>query len=167
MINRFKDIETLAKRLTKENKSKRILIDLYQNERLAVKDFRVNDLALFLPTKEALSETKSLSSSMASSFSSVDLSTPISGANNNITASRKSLHKPNVKHPWAAFTAFNESSRYFLKDENMVTDNKEWFIGKITDIQRQVVENISTNNPFKLPKDTVWYLISAEMISID
>lgn len=167
VINRFKDIETLAKRLTKENKSKRILIDLYQNERLAVKDFRVNDLALFLPTKEALSETKSLSSSMASSFSSVDLSTPISGANNNITASRKSLHKPNVKHPWAAFTAFNESSRYFLKDENMVTDNKEWFIGKITDIQRLVVENISTNNPFKLPKDTVWYLISAEMISID
>lgn len=169
VINRFKDIETLAKRLTKENKSKRLLLDLYQNERICLKNFQVNDLALFLPTKETITEMKSSTSSMTSSFSSVDLSTPppFGTKATNSPNQKKNIHKTNALHPWAAFTAFNETSRYFLKDEALITSSKEWFIGKITDIRKNEVENISANNPFKLPKGTVWYLVSADVISIE
>ncbi|KAL3234948.1 Autophagy-related protein 11 [Nakaseomyces bracarensis] len=169
VINRFKDIETLAKRLTKENKSKRLLLDLYQSERICLRNFQVNDLALFLPTKETVVDMKSPSSSMVSSFSSVDLSTPppFGTKTTNSPNQKKHFHKTNILHPWAAFTAFNETSRYFLKDDALITSTKEWFIGKITNIQKNEVENITVNNPFKLQKGTIWYLVTAELISME
>ncbi|CCD22686.1 autophagy protein ATG11 NDAI_0A05310 [Naumovozyma dairenensis CBS 421] len=187
VIRRFKDIEMLAKRLTKENKLKKALLDKFQKERITLKDFQVGDLALFLPTRENISsmgKIDSAPSSMNSSFSSVDLSTPppfktettLSTHNNSNTDASPvkngmtNLSVPDVVshhkvfRPWAAFTAFDECTRYFLKDNNELTSNKEWFVGQILTMQKFVV-GPTTYNPFKLPIGSIWIQVTAKLIS--
>ncbi|SCU93212.1 LAME_0F03026g1_1 [Lachancea meyersii CBS 8951] len=171
VIKRFKDIEALAKKLTKENKFRRGLLETYQREKITVKNFQVGDTALFLPTRDVPDSVSSSVSSLASSFSSVDLSTPPppGGAS---SQRGESHHLKNTKErvnankavPWAAFTAFDESTRYFLKDNEKFTIDRDWFVGNITSVE-EMVANEPATNPFKLPKGTTWVQVTADFVT--
>ncbi|QLQ78900.1 hypothetical protein HG537_0B02480 [Torulaspora globosa] len=166
VIRRFKDIETLAKKLTKENKKKRSLLDSYHNERVTLRNFQIGDLALFLPTRENKSLTESSVSSLNSSFSSVDLSTPPPFEITSAHPPHASKEKPKkiCKHrPWAAFTAFDNNTRYFLKDDEEFTRGKDWFVGKILTMERFLAED--GNNPYKLAKGSQWFEVTAKIVS--
>lgn len=180
VIRRFKDIETLAKKLTKENKIKRTLLERFQREKVTLRNFQIGDLALFLPTRENVNSVGSMSSStssLSSSFSSVDLSTPPPLDAVSIQSSPSVIHsnvinqasisgrdKNKLMRPWAAFTAFEESTRYFLKDEKGLTKGKEWFVGRIVTLEHFVADS-SSNNPFRLPKGSVWFQVTAVVVS--
>lgn len=180
VIRRFKDIETLAKKLTKENKIKRTLLERFQREKVTLRNFQIGDLALFLPTRENVNSVGSMSSStssLSSSFSSVDLSTPPPLDAMSIQSSPSVIHsnvinqasisgrdKNKLMRPWAAFTAFEESTRYFLKDEKGLTKGKEWFVGRIVTLEHFVADSPS-NNPFRLPKGSVWFQVTAVVVS--
>ena len=180
VIRRFKDIETLAKKLTKENKIKRMLLERFQREKVTLKNFQIGDLALFLPTRENVNSVGSMSSStssLSSSFSSVDLSTPPPLDTMSIQSSPSIIHSNVVSQvgasgkdknksmkPWAAFTAFEENTRYFLKDEKGLTKGKEWFVGRIITLEHFVADNPS-NNPFRLPKGSIWFQVTAVVVS--
>ncbi|EJS41339.1 atg11p [Saccharomyces arboricola H-6] len=180
VIRRFKDIETLAKKLTKESKIKRTLLERSQREKVTLKNFQIGDLALFLPTRENINSVGSMSSStssLSSSFSSVDLSTPPPLEAISIQSSPSVIHsnvvnqgnivgkeKSRLMRPWAAFTAFEENTRYFLKDEKGLTKGKEWFVGRIVTLEHFVADSPS-NNPFRLPKGAVWFQVTAVVVS--
>lgn len=164
VIKRFKDIESLAKKLTKENKKKKDTLDKLQNEKITLKNFQVGDLALFLPTRKNNSPMESSVSSLNSSFSSVDLSSPPLFDAAPIHNGAKEKAKKNGKQPWAAFTAFDNTTRYFLKDENDITKGKDWFVGRITSLE-QFTADSGSNNPYKLEKNAVWFQISADVVS--
>ncbi|AQZ14254.1 ATG11 (YPR049C) [Zygosaccharomyces parabailii] len=164
VIKRFKDIESLAKKLTKENKKKRELLDKIQNEKMTLKNFQVGDLALFLPTRKNNSPMESSASSLNSSFSSVDLSSPPLSDVAPMHTITKEKSKKNGKQPWAAFTAFDNTTRYFLKDDNEITKGKDWFVGRITSLE-QFTADTNGNNPYNLEKNAVWFQISADVIS--
>ncbi|SCU94385.1 LANO_0E06612g1_1 [Lachancea nothofagi CBS 11611] len=171
VIKRFKDIEALAKKLTKENKFKRGLLETYQREKITIKNFQVGDMALFLPTRDVPDSVSSSVSSLASSFSSVDLSTPpppgFTSAQNEDHRPGKSRRENNdIKKivPWAAFTAFDETTRYFLKDNEKFTVDRDWFVGKITSVER-IAANDSASIPFKLPKGASWVQVTADFVS--
>ncbi|QHS76774.1 autophagy protein ATG11 [Saccharomyces paradoxus] len=180
VIRRFKDIETLAKKLTKESKVKRTLLERFQREKVTLKNFQIGDLALFLPTRENVNSVGSMSSStssLSSSFSSVDLSTPPPLDAMSIQSSPSVIHsnvinqastsgrdKNKLMRPWAAFTAFEESTRYFLKDEKGLTKGKEWFVGRIVTLEHFEADSPS-NNPFRLPKGSVWFQVTAVVVS--
>lgn len=163
VIKRFRDIESLAKKLTKENKKKKETLDRLQSEKIALKILQVGDLALFLPTRKNNSPMESSTSSLNSSFSSVDLSTPPPFDTAPIHSFNKEKTK-NGKQPWAAFTALNNNTRYFLKDENGITRGKDWFVGKVTTLE-QFIADSPQNNPYKLEKNAVWFQVSATVIS--
>ncbi|QLL31386.1 hypothetical protein HG536_0B02490 [Torulaspora globosa] len=166
VIRRFKDIETLAKKLTKENKKKRSLLDSYQNERVTLRNFQVGDLALFLPTRENKSLNESSISSLNSSFSSVDLSTPPPfdvTSTHPPHASKEKAKKVRKHRPWAAFTAFDNNTRYFLKDDEEFTRGKDWFVGKILTMESFLAED--GNNPYKLTKGSQWFEVTAKIVS--
>lgn len=167
VIRRFKDIETLAKKLTKENKKKRVLLDSYQNQRLTLKNFQIGDLALFLPTREHNSPTDSSVSSLNSSFSSVDLSTPPpfeTAAVHPPSAGKEKMSKTSKSRPWAAFTAFDDNTRYFLRDENGITKGKDWFVGRILTMESFIADDASSN-PYRLSKGSAWFQVTATLIS--
>lgn len=166
VIRRFKDIETLAKKLTKENKKKRALLESYQNERVTLRDFQVGDLALFLPTRENKSPSESSVSSLNSSFSSVDLSTPPPFEPTTLHPSSAGKDKAKLSskvHPWAAFTAFENNTRYFLRDDEEITRGKDWFVGRISTMESFRAED--GNNPYKLNKGSLWFQVTATMVS--
>lgn len=167
VIRRFKDIETLAKKLTKENKKKRGQLESYQNQKVTLKNFQIGDLALFLPTREHNTASESSVSSLNSSFSSIDLSTPPPFDTAPIhpsSAGKEKSSKANQSRPWAAFTAFDETTRYFLKDDNCFTKGKDWFVGRIVTLERFVAEDVNSN-PYKLPKGAPWFQVTAVMVS--
>ncbi|GAV53379.1 hypothetical protein ZYGR_0AI06630 [Zygosaccharomyces rouxii] len=164
IIKRFRDIESLAKKLTKENKKKKETLERLQNEKITLKNLQVGDLALFLPTRKNNSTMDSSTSSLNSSFSSVDLSTPPPLDAAPIHSVSKEKSKKNRKHPWAAFTALDNNTRYFLKDENEITKGKDWFVGRITDLE-QFIADSPANNPYKLEKNAVWFQVSANVVS--
>lgn len=167
VIKRFKDIESLAKKLTKENKKKRGLLETYQNERITLKNFQIGDLALFLPTRDSGSPMESSVSSLNSSFSSVDLSTPPpfeAAPLHPSPAGKEKSKKKSKNRPWAAFTAFEDNTRYFLKDEGEYAKDKEWFVGRILSLENFIADG-PNNNPYKLAKDSVWFQVTAKMIS--
>ncbi|CAR27387.1 hypothetical protein ZYGR_0I06610 [Zygosaccharomyces rouxii] len=164
IIKRFRDIESLAKKLTKENKKKKDTLERLQNEKITLKNLQVGDLALFLPTRKNNSTMDSSTSSLNSSFSSVDLSTPPPFDAAPIHSMNKEKAKKSKKHPWAAFTALDNNTRYFLKDENDITKGKDWFVGRITNLE-QFIADSPANNPYKLEKNAVWFQVSATVIS--
>ncbi|KAG0679803.1 oligomeric, coiled-coil, peripheral membrane protein [Kluyveromyces marxianus] len=69
----FNDIESLAKKLRKENKNKKILLQKYTNDKITINNFQLGDLALFLPINDQELLLNSSVSSLNSSFSSIDL----------------------------------------------------------------------------------------------
>lgn len=185
VIRRFNDIETLAKKLTKENKCRRNTIEKFKTEKITVKNLQVGDLALFLPTRDHMNLNKdpNLSvSSLTSSFSSVDLSTPpiptsstferLDQTKDTTTKKKSGLlekcHLNNINCPrvWAAFTAYEDDARYLLKSEsdNELLKDKEWFIGKILTIDDIVVSE-SNMNIYKIPKGLTCYQVTAELLS--
>ncbi|KAG0661487.1 oligomeric, coiled-coil, peripheral membrane protein [Maudiozyma exigua] len=181
VIRRFNDIEILAKKLTKEIKSKKKSLANLQSEKITVKDFQIGDLALFLPTSDnhRLEDGYSVSS-LNSSFSSVDISTPPHMTdmdnliNNNSPGVRSStitdLNGNDKGHPWAAFTAFERDIKYFYyNQENQINlRNEEWFLGKITSLEKHIVKtelkDSTKDNPYKLPMGTIWYDVKAQVI---
>ncbi|CCK71497.1 autophagy protein ATG11 KNAG_0H00820 [Huiozyma naganishii CBS 8797] len=180
VIKRFNDLESLAKKATKENKMNRGLIARLRNEKITLRNFQIHDLALFLPTTDIQNATSS-SSSLNSSFSSVDLSTPTMPLSTTSTqqgqiekkdklapSDSKESSKIDTKiRPWAAFTAFEDSTRYFLKkDENddQLLSGKEWFIGRITSANK-IIAGETMSNPYRLPKGSIWYQVTAKILS--
>ncbi|CAB4253089.1 similar to Saccharomyces cerevisiae YPR049C ATG11 Adapter protein for pexophagy and the cytoplasm-to-vacuole targeting (Cvt) pathway [Maudiozyma barnettii] len=175
VIRRFNDIELLAKKMTKEVKSKKSLIDRYQAEKITVKDFQLGDTALFLPTSDnhPLANGYSISS-LNSSFSSIDISTPPPVRNSddrtNVLTLAKIPDESKTLQPWAAFTAFEKDIKYFYcnKDHPPNLRNEEWFIGKITDMEKNIVTDDSFNNPktnpYKLSIGIIWYQVKAQII---
>lgn len=167
VIKRFKDIEALAKKLTKENKFKRGLLETYQREKITIKNFQVGDMALFLPTQDVPDSVASSVSSLTSSFSSVDLSTPPPlGANSShaVNSHNKGKKIHDGSRPWAAFTAFDDSTRYLLRDNEKFTLDRDWFVGKITSVERSTSSETSSTT-YKLPKGTNWVQVTAEFIT--
>lgn len=179
VIRRFKDIESLAKKLTKEVKAKKVIIEKSKMEKITLREFQVGDLALFLPTKEnGMSAGVSAISSLNSSFSSVDLSTPPPAQSHlgtgivSIKSGNTPLNKDQQRiQPWAAFTAFNDSTRYFFCNQtgDPTLKNEEWFIGRVTHLEKSIVGNdhvgSTGSNPYKLPEGTVWYQVTADIMS--
>ncbi|CUS23881.1 LAQU0S12e02124g1_1 [Lachancea quebecensis] len=167
VIKRFKDIEALAKKLTKENKFKRGLLETYQREKITIRNFQVGDMALFLPTQDVPDSVTSSVSSLTSSFSSVDLSTPPPlGANSSHAANSHSKGKKLIDgtRPWAAFTAFDDSTRYLLRDNEKFTLDRDWFVGKITSVERSAPSETSPGT-YKLPKGTNWVQVTADFVT--
>lgn len=185
IIRRFSDMEMLAKKLTKENKLFKNLLDKYKKEKITLTDFKIGDLALFLPTRENIYSIKdpnlSISSLLTSSFSSVDLSTPPIP---NITImNRSELHKDiskkkdslleksyqnnsdNSSPLWAIFTAFNERTRYLLKmnNNNLSIKNRDWFIGRILTIEELNTQDINPSS-YKTPTQSLCYQVTAELV---
>ncbi|SCU92232.1 LAMI_0E09406g1_1 [Lachancea mirantina] len=170
VIRRFKDIESLAKRLTKENKYKRGLLESFQREKITIKNFQIGDLALFLPTRGALSPSSSISS-LTSSFSSVDLSTPPPSLPQGTSLGKAVTGKRGVKAksvengtPWAAFTAFDESTRYLLAESDKLLADRNWFVGRITSLDKKVAEE-GHQNPFSLPPGSLWVQVTADLMT--
>lgn len=169
VIRRFKDIEMLAKRLTKENKSRKNAQEVMQKEKVTLKDFKEGDLALFLPISDSISSNELKKTSTNSSFSSIDLSTPptFDIPLNRQTSSVLSTDNPTRKNgpgAWAAFTAFEESRRYMLKEDATKTEGKDWIIGCINSIKPIITTDV-TNNPLRMPLGSVWFQITAEIIT--
>ena len=182
VIRRFTDVEILAKKLTKDLKSKKKVLSKLQSEKITVTDFQIGDLALFLPTSDNHMMDGGYSiSSLNSSFSSVDISTPPHTMeidniiNNNSpgikTSSIADFTEKEKMHPWAAFTAFEKDIKYFYcNQENQVNlRNEEWFLGKITNLEKNTVTTDSKynnkGNPYKLPVGTVWYDVKAQVVA--
>ncbi|CCF59516.1 hypothetical protein KAFR_0H01060 [Kazachstania africana CBS 2517] len=184
VIKRFKDIEFLAKKLTKENKLKSNLLENLNNQKIALKSFQAGDLALFLPTREndtSSDASSPLIASLNSSFSSVDLSTPPSlpldaASSPQVSKTRQRAGKTkqnynrnsaNVENkkvkPWAAFTASENGARYLFKDSELLPVDREWFIGKIRTVQKNTVTDFGAN-PLRLVKGSVWYELTADII---
>lgn len=164
VIRRFKDVESLAKKLTKENKTKKTLVERLKGEKISLRNFQVGDLALFLPTRDNHGSVASSISSLNSSFSSVDLSTP--PPNESAETKLKVKLAKRKQSPWAAFTAFESDNRYFFKDSGTITKDKEWFVGRITAIQKFTVDD-SNENPFKLSKGSDWFQVTADLVTFD
>ncbi|SMN20362.1 similar to Saccharomyces cerevisiae YPR049C ATG11 Adapter protein for pexophagy and the cytoplasm-to-vacuole targeting (Cvt) pathway [Maudiozyma saulgeensis] len=181
VIRRFNDVELLAKKMTKEVKSKKLLLDRFQAEKITVKDFQLGDTALFLPTSDGHTLDHGYSiSSLNSSFSSIDISTPPPVRNSEDKSNLGTLTKISDKtlleerkkvRPWAAFTAFEKDIKYFYsnKEHQGNLRDEEWFIGKITDMEKYFVTDDSFNNakenPYKLSRGTVWYQVKATIIA--
>ena len=185
IIRRFSDMEMLAKKLTKENKLFKNLLDQYKKEKLTLTDFKIGDLALFLPTRDYIRSFKdpnlSVSSLLTSSFSSVDLSTPpipnTTMINRNesykdVTEKKETLleksHQNNLNNIsplWAIFTAFDESTRYLLKmdNSNLPINNRDWFIGRILTIEELNMQDI-TPSSYKIPTHSSCYQVTAELV---
>lgn len=185
IIRRFNDMEMLAKKLTKENKLFKNLLDKYKKEKITLTDFKIGDLALFLPTRENIYSIKdpnlSISSLLTSSFSSVDLSTPPIP---NITMmNRSEMHKDTSKKKnsllektyqnnldnssplWAIFTAFDERTRYLLKidNNNLPIKNRDWFIGRILTIEEVNIQDINPSS-YRTPTQSLCYQVTAEPV---
>ncbi|AET41275.1 autophagy protein ATG11 Ecym_7456 [Eremothecium cymbalariae DBVPG len=159
VIKRFTDVETLAKKLRKENKAKKIIIEKNSKDRITFRNLKVGDIALFLPTRGPVGSMASSISSLNSSFSSVDLSTPPPGTQSmSKTATCKTARTKST--PWAAFTASELGVRYFLKDSDDLVKGKEWFVGKIRNMEKHTVTD-EAHNPYKLPDGAVWYEVVA------
>ncbi|CDO92562.1 unnamed protein product [Kluyveromyces dobzhanskii CBS 2104] len=73
VIRRFNDIESLAKKLRKENKNKKTLLQKSTRDKITISNFQPGDLALFLPINDQELSLNSSVSSLNSSFSSIDL----------------------------------------------------------------------------------------------
>lgn len=182
VIRRFNDVEILAKKLTKDLKSKKKILSKLQSEKITVKDFQVGDLALFLPTSDSQKLEGGYSiSSLNSSFSSVDISTPPHTMeidniiNNNSPNIQKfaitDFNEKEKARPWAAFTAFEKDVKYFYCNQGNHVNlrNEEWFLGEITSLEKNTVTtdtkySAKGNNPYKLPVGTVWYDVKAQVI---
>lgn len=184
VIKRFSDMETLAKKLTRENKSNRTLLDKFDKEKITLKNFKIGDLALFLPTRDNIHLNRdpnlSVSSLLTSSFSSVDLSTPPippnSAGNDSDTnketakiktgiADNRPLNGTNHPRLWAIFTAFDEDTRYLLKtdDNSESLKNRDWFIGKILTIDDgSMLENDTST--IRSQRGLMCYQVTAELV---
>ncbi|SSD61864.1 uncharacterized protein SCODWIG_03625 [Saccharomycodes ludwigii] len=186
VMKRFKDIEMLAKKLTKDIKKNKQNNGL--KRQIAVKDFQVGDLALFLPARLGKYEPSGYSSSVNSSLSSIDLTSPtlmrpsssinsgidmvlsskINSTNININHHHRQSNNNNDKDKdkddynngtWAVFT-ITENIRYFVQDP--LYTNEEWFIGEITKLEKHIASQ--DVNPFRLDIGTVWYSVSVNIV---
>ncbi|QEU61720.1 Atg11 [Kluyveromyces lactis] len=204
VIRRFNDIESLAKKLRKENKNKKLLLQKSARDKITIYNFQPGDLALFLPINDQELLLNSSISSLNSSFSSIDLNSSTqsvmqrpnvvksdiaasvlngssasitenissSKANRNIalnTNGRPDTFNVNTqdsakKHVvWAIFTATNTDIKYFLRNSTSnyeLLKDREWAMGRISALEKHVVGDDS-NNPFKFPRNTMWYEVDA------
>ncbi|AMD18736.1 HBL166Cp [Eremothecium sinecaudum] len=160
VVKRFSDVETLAKKLRRENKSKKTLIEKYDADKITVKNLKVGDLALFLPTKCTTASVTSSASSLASAFSSVDLSTPPLG----VPSFTRTAHSGHIRMstiPWAAFTASEVGTRYFLRCSEEQVRGRDWLVGRIKSMEKHTAHE-EVHNQYKLPAGMVWYEVVVE-----
>jgi hypothetical protein len=108
---RFNEVESLAKKELKENKKLRA-----ESERMkiSIKDFKIGDLVLFLPTRVSISKNFQESST------------------NTI-----SKNEEGSLNQWAAFNDMGDC-KFLMKNDDSSRLNfaKKWFIGRILDIEK-------------------------------
>ena len=160
VINRFRDVETLAKNLTKENKFLKKFSRDESARKLNLNNFRIGDLALFLPIKHAGGTIDSGPSlSAGSHFSSVDLSTsPLSPPTQD-----QRIYSARI---WAAFTAFDNKRKYFLRaDDEDSFSTRDWFVGRITSLEEYHGGSVSPGVVASdLVGSTTWYYVTATIV---
>lgn len=142
-FRRFNDVETLARRLQKEKGQQKVEIDTLQvqiSQRLAIRDFKVGDLVLFLKTMNTMIGDKDKVKSGASQ-----------------------------KQPWAIFNigSPNHYLNNIINDGGLDIESRDWFIGRIEKLQtRKVTDGNYDNtkeNPFKLSVGFTWHLVDASL----
>lgn len=135
---RFEDVESLARKLQKEKVQLKLDIKNLNkkiSQQLVLRNFQKNDLVLFLKTL-----------------------VPILVSDDN-----NKLNKPN--QPWAVFNIGYPN--YYLKyksfDDISKLEQKEWFVGRIKNIEEFIVtvENKDSpdGNPFNLSVGTKWFFV--------
>ncbi|VEU23997.1 DEKNAAC105100 [Brettanomyces naardenensis] len=138
VFRRFNDVETLARRLQKEKnqmKGEIKSLDSELSHRLAIRNFKIGDLVLFLKTLNAMS---------GNAVSEKEAGQPWAVFN---------IGSPNhyLKNP---------SEQRFID-----LSNRDWFVGRIEKIETKVVteENYDdgSENPFKLAIGFTWHYVEA------
>lgn len=141
---RFNDVEGFAKKLTKENKTKVMEMNKLVKQtsnKVAMSNFQVGDLVLFLPTRIDRGEGDSTLELELQSWTAFNI-----GAPHYFLKISKLETESGVKH---------------------VPDlrNKDWMVGKINDITESKVTNDNMNdevaNPFQLSVGVTWYMVDA------
>lgn len=141
---RFNDVEGFAKRLTKENKAKvtemNKLVKQTSNK-VAVNNFQVGDLVLFLPTRIDRGEDDAVHELELQSWTAFNIGAP---------------------HYFLRISKLNtDSGAKHVPDLR----NKDWTVGKIKDITESKVtsENVKDEhaNPFQLSVGITWYMVDA------
>lgn len=153
VIRRFNDIESLAKKLRKENKCKKILLERYNQDKITIDNFQLGDLALFLPINDQELLLNSSTSSLNSSFSSIDL--------NSSTASvvpRSSNAKSDVP-------ANNlNSTQHTITDVGNISNHARSSNTYNTGYNNSTFENSNVNNPKTQnsnKKSSIWAVFTA------
>lgn len=169
VVDRFRNIETLAKKLTKESKNVHCSSQQYRPGMLAIDNFAIGDMVLFLPVDDCSLSVKSSNNSTDSSFSSVDLTSPppytiMSTLSSKNDEKASKLHSKVVNRRWAAFTWQERETRYLLKAGCQIPEGREWFIGKITDISPVNAANKLMSSATKSDNLT-WYELTAIMVT--
>lgn len=179
--NRFDDVESLARKLTKEKlqlKNEIKVLKSQMKSRLVLRNFCVGDLVLFLKTlvPHNLTNRSSLSAiGSDASYSLENSETSVIGIESFGECSNGAKENARAsKQPWAVFNV--ASPNYYLKnstgDDHINLENRDWFVGRITNIEEFIVDISNFNNvhenPFKLGVDTKWYFVEAieEKVSI-
>ena len=160
VISRFKDVEMLAKNLTKENKLLKKFNRDESARKLNLNNFRIGDLALFLPIKHAGEATDSGPPLSADShFSSVDLST------SPLLPPTRDQHRYST-NLWAAFTAFDDKKKYLLRaDDEDSLSTRDWFVGKITSLEEYHDSGKSSGVvTTDLVSSVTWYYVAATIV---
>lgn len=165
---RFDDVESLARKLTKEKNQLKVDIkELKTNlkNRLVLRNFNIGDLVLFL--KAVIPIGKRLKTPLIDSDASYSLensedislmgieSIPSSSGNGN-------GDNDSTKQSWAIFNI--GSPNYYLKNQDKTSlKNRDWFVGRITKLEEHIVteENVNNvkKNPFRLDIESKWYYV--------
>lgn len=166
---RFDDVESLARKLTKEkNQLKTAMKELKTNlkNRLVLRNFNVGDLVLFL--KAVIPVAKRTKTPLIDSDASYSLENSedismmgiesIPSSSGNIGNGDNDL----TNQSWAIFNI--GSPNYYLKNQEKASlRNRDWFVGRITRLDEYTVTDETVNNvkknPFRLDVDSKWYYV--------
>lgn len=179
---RFDDVETLARKLTKEKAQLKTDIKELKaslKNRLVLRNFAMGDLVLFLKTvipngrnSKILTPiidsdaSYSLENSEDISLIGLDSVIPSSSANSSAVP-RHNSHNNKTDNGTSeqSWTIFNIGSpNYYLKNQDKSNlKNRDWFVGRITKLEEHVVTETNLNNnkknPFRLELNSKWYYV--------
>ncbi|KAI0464228.1 oligomeric, coiled-coil, peripheral membrane protein [Komagataella kurtzmanii] len=151
VTKRFKDVEQLARKLQKESNYSKTEIDgliKEVNTRISIKDFKVGDLVLFLPTRD-----DTINMNMTNTVEAV-----------NRRASTVASFE--TYQPWAAFNV--GAPHYFLINDVSKIDlnGRDWVLARIESMEEHKVtregHRRNFGNPYNLNPDAVWYGVRAK-----
>ncbi|ODV93427.1 hypothetical protein PACTADRAFT_82752 [Pachysolen tannophilus NRRL Y-2460] len=180
---RFKDVENLARKLFKENaklaSSKQALVNL-SKYKISIKNFSVDDLVLFLPTRDDFihnntnnendningdGKTGKVTNKEQQPWAAFNIGAPHFFLKNDKYISSKKKALAPQQDPSSSSTSLSSSilEESLVKNENYVDlTNRDWLLARIIKIKEYKVDNNSENNPFKLSNGINWYFVEAK-----